>query len=217
MMFLRTLPIAVLVMLLLALGAGRWDLPMHWAYVAVLWLSAGTTYTLLQSRSPELIRERLKPPSDRDRSTRRVAIPIMLAHYLVAGLDAGRLGWTRVPFPLQIAGLAMLAASMAVVGWTLLSNPYASSAVRIQSEREHHVITTGPYAIVRHPMYLGVLLFSLGSGAALGSWLAAVLLVPVLAIFVRRTLLEDRMLHAELKGYAEYAARVRWRVVPGLF
>jgi protein-S-isoprenylcysteine O-methyltransferase Ste14 len=217
MMFLRAFPFAALVMLLLALPAGRWDLPMFWAYTAVLWLSAGTIFTLVQARSPELIKERLRPPADRDRATRRIALPVMIAHYVVAGLDAGRFGWTRVPFPLQVAGLVLLAAGMALVGWTLLSNPYASSAVRIQAERKQRVITTGPYAIVRHPMYLGVLFFGLGSGAALGSWFAAALLTPLVALFVRRTLFEDRMLHDELEGYAEYAARVRWRVVPGLF
>jgi protein-S-isoprenylcysteine O-methyltransferase Ste14 len=79
------------------------------------------------------------------------------------------------------------------------------------------VITTGPYALVRHPMYLAVALVCLGSGPALGSWWAGLALVPVLAIFVRRTVIEDRMLHRELAGYAEYAARVRWRVVPGVF
>lgn len=217
MMFLRTLPFAVLMGLMFSLGAGRWDLPMPWAYAAVVWLGAGTIYSLLRSRNPELLRERMRPPSDRDRSTRLISIPLMAGHYVVAGLDAGRLGWTHVPFPIQGAGLALIATGMALIGWTLLSNPYASSAVRIQTERAHHVITTGPYAIVRHPMYLGVLIFVLGSGPALGSWLAEVLLLPLLPVFARRTLIEDRMLHAELRGYPEYAARVRWRVVPGLF
>ena len=109
------------------------------------------------------------------------------------------------------------AAAVTSTGWTLLSNPYASSAVRIQTERSQRVISKGPYGFVRHPMYLGVLLISLGSGPALGSWWSSLVLVPLLAVFVARTLKEDRMLQHELDGYRDYAARVRWRVVPGLF
>ena len=100
---------------------------------------------------------------------------------------------------------------------TLLSNPYASSAVRIQTERAQRVITTGPYAIVRHPMYTGVVFCCAGGGMALGSWWSALALVPVVAVFVRRTLIEDRMLHAELPGYAAYARKVPSRLIPGLF
>jgi protein-S-isoprenylcysteine O-methyltransferase Ste14 len=122
-----------------------------------------------------------------------------------------------MPLAARLVGLSLVATAMGLVGWTLLENPFASSAVRIQPERGQRVITTGPYAIVRHPMYLGVLLFCLGSGPALGSWWSALPLVAVVPVFIRRTLLEDRMLQAELVGYADYSARVRWRVVPGVF
>ncbi len=219
MMFLVTIPFAIFTFGCLALDAGRVDLPAHWAYALGFWLGAGTIYTLLMRKSPALVHERFRPPKgrDRDRATRLIALPLMIAHYALAGADAGRFGWSHVPVPVQLAGFAFVAGSLALVGWTLLSNPYASTAVRIQDERDHRVLSTGPYALVRHPMYLGVLLFGLGSGPALGSWWAGLLLLPLLAVFVRRTLKEDRMLHAELKGYAEYAGKVRSRVVPGLF
>lgn len=213
MMFLRTLPIGVVVYIVLAMSAGRWDAPWLAAYAASVWLTSGLIYTLAPA---ELVRERLKPPSDRDRKSRLISIPLMLVHYAIAGLDV-RLGWSAVPMALQIAGLALVLSSLALVGWVLVTNPFASTAVRIQGERGHSVIRTGPYAIVRHPMYLAVLGFGLGSGVALGSWWASLPLVPVLAVFVKRTLLEDRMLHEELPGYRDYAASVRWRVVPGVF
>jgi protein-S-isoprenylcysteine O-methyltransferase Ste14 len=132
-------------------------------------------------------------------------------------LDVGRFGWSSVPAAVQIAGFLASGGALALVGWTLLSNPYASTAVRIQSERGQTVITTGPYAFVRHPMYLAVLLFLLGSGPALGSWWSEIAMLPILPVFVRRTLFEDRMLHDELPGYAAYAQQVRFRVLPGIF
>jgi protein-S-isoprenylcysteine O-methyltransferase Ste14 len=216
MMYVRTLFLALAASAPLFIGAGRW-VPAFFVYAVMLWLLSGTVLTVLLRKSPGLVAERLKPPSDRDRATRRIALPLMLTHYLIAGLDVGRFGWSTVPMAVQIAGFLAFLAAFVLTAWTLLSNPYASAAVRIQSERGHTVITTGPYAFVRHPMYLGVLFFVLGSGPALGSWWSELVLLPVLVVFVRRTLLEDRMLHNELPGYDAYARKVRYRVIPGLF
>ena len=160
--------------------------------------------------------ERMKPPSDRDRLTRRLAVGPCLAHLVVAGLDA-RYGWSSMPVTLRLLGFASMTLAWSLIAWTFATNRFASSAVRIQTERNHEVITTGPYAIVRHPMYLGVFLTVLGSPLALGSWWALLVVSPVALIFVRRTRLEDRMLHDELPGYAEYARRTRYRIVPGIF
>ena len=215
MMYLRTLVFGIAVSIPLFAGAWRW-VPAFFAYALMVWLVTGTVYTVLLHKSPGLVAERMKPPSDRDRASRRIAIPLMLAHYFLAGLDA-RLGWSAVPAAVQFAGFLVSGGAFVLVGWTLLSNPYASTAVRIQSERGHTVVTTGPYAFVRHPMYFAVLLYGLGSGPALGSWWAMLALLPVLVVFVRRTLVEDRMLHEELPGYDAYAQRVRFRVIPGIF
>jgi protein-S-isoprenylcysteine O-methyltransferase Ste14 len=217
MVFLRALPVAAVIGLLLFGSARRIDIAAFWIYVALFWLNAGALYTMLIRRSPELVSERMRPPSDRDRSTRIVSILAMAGHFVLAGLDVGWFGWSAVPLPLQIGGFALVAAGLWFVDWTLLSNPFASSAVRIQRERAHAVISHGPYAIVRHPMYLGVCLVCLGSGLALGSPWSAVALLPVVIAFVRRTLREDAMLRDELPGYQEYAARVRWRIARGVF
>jgi protein-S-isoprenylcysteine O-methyltransferase Ste14 len=216
MMFLRfTIP-AVALWTVLFLAAGRLDVWPFWAYVGVMYVIAATIYTLLARWSPGLVAERMRPPSDRDRATRRLVALPYLAHLVIAGLDA-RYEWSAVPEGVTIAGLALVAAGFLLVGWTLLTNPFASSAVRVQEERAHRVISTGPYALVRHPMYLAVLLVCLGAGPALASWYAGLLLLPMVAVFIRRTLLEDAMLHGELPGYADYASRVRSRVVPGVF
>jgi protein-S-isoprenylcysteine O-methyltransferase Ste14 len=168
-------------------------------------------------RHPDLVQERMRPPDDRDRLTRRLALVPGIGHLVVAGLDVGRFGWSSVGVAVHVAGLVALALGMFFIGWTFATNRFASSAVRIQDERGHTVVSTGPYAVVRHPMYLGVLLAVLGSGFALGSWWAALVVSPIVPIFLRRTWLEDRMLHAELAGYPDYALRTRWRVLPGVF
>jgi protein-S-isoprenylcysteine O-methyltransferase Ste14 len=217
MIILTVLLMGATVLALLLGSAGRWNVPAFFAYAALLSLSAASIQAVALLRHPDLVAERLKPPSDRDRATRRIATPLMLGHYVLAGLDVGRFGWSAVATAAQIAGFLLVAAGMFLVGWTLQANRFASSAVRIQHDRGQQVITSGPYAIVRHPMYLGVFLFALGSGPALGSWWSSLPLLPVILVFIRRTLFEDRMLHAELPGYPAYASQVRWRILPGLF
>ena len=217
MVFLRTLVLAAVVGLLLFVSARRVDIAAFWIYLGLLWLNAAALYTLLGRRSPGLVSERMRPPNDRDRATRIVSMLAMAGHFVVAGLDVGWLGWSSVPPTLQVGGFVLVAVGLWFVDWTLLSNPFASSAVRIQRERAHAVVTDGPYAIVRHPMYFGTFLVCLGSGLALGSLFSSVALLPVVALFVRRTLREDRMLRDELPGYREYADRVRWRIARGIF
>lgn len=216
MMFLRfALPASIFLVVLLVAG-GRLDVWPFWAYVGVMYVMGATIYTRLERRSPALLAERMRPPSDRDRATRRLVALPFLGHLVIAGLDA-RFAWSSLPVGATLAGLGLVAAGFALVGWTLLTNPYASTAVRMQHDRGHEVISSGPYVLVRHPMYLAVVLVCLGAGPALASWYAGLLLLPIIPVFVRRTLIEDAMLHRELAGYGEYAARVRWRVVPGVF
>ena len=114
-------------------------------------------------------------------------------------------------------GFGLLGLGWAWIAWTFATNRFASSAVRIQGDRGHAVVDRGPYAHVRHPMYLGVLLTALGSGPAVGSLWAGLMLAPLVPIFIRRTQVEDRMLHDELEGYAAYAGRTRWKLVPGVY
>lgn len=202
---------------ILMLSAGTWTDPWLWAYSAGWGVYAMVSAGVALRFNPELIAERMKPPSDRDRLTRRLALPPMLAHLVVAGLDVGRFGWSSVSVPIHVLGFVVLTAGWAFVAWTFATNTYASSAVRIQDDRGHRVVEHGPYAIVRHPMYLGVLLTAIASGPAVGSWWAGLVILPIIPIFIRRTRLEDRLLHEELPGYREYAQRTRWRVIPGVY
>jgi protein-S-isoprenylcysteine O-methyltransferase Ste14 len=129
----------------------------------------------------------------------------------------GRFQWSLVPWALQVACVAGYAAALAVVFWAMRANPFYSSVVRLQTELGHRPISAGPYRFVRHPGYAASLFGMLSGGAALGSWLAMVPILACIGLFVRRTLLEDRLLQRELKGYAEYAQRVRYRLIIGVF
>jgi protein-S-isoprenylcysteine O-methyltransferase Ste14 len=105
----------------------------------------------------------------------------------------------------------------ALVAWSTVVNRFYSPAVRIQEDRGQEVITSGPYRFVRHPGYIGWILFFLFSGLALGSWLSVLPTLVVVAVTIRRTVIEDRMLHGSLKGYTEYAQNVRYRLIPGVW
>lgn len=218
MIALRGLVPCVVMGLVLFGCAGRADVWTFWAWLLVMWGTFAVVYTRLAKVNPEFLRERLSPPrgTDRDTATRRLIALPFLTMLVIAGLDV-RFGWTPVPPMVSAIALVLWFLGFVISGWVVLANPYASSAVRIQDDRGQRVIDTGPYAFVRHPMYSAVIVLCLACGPALGSWLAGLCALPVIVVFVRRTAIEDRMLHGELRGYVDYAARVRWRVVPLLY
>lgn len=197
-------------------SAGRFDLPMFWVYLAVLVLYLLLALAVLD---PALLRERLRPgPGGKDRYLRLIALPCIACHWIVAALDVGRFHWSdRVPLPLQIAGVVGLAAGMAIAVWAMAVNPFFSPVVRIQSDRGHRLITSGPYRLVRHPGYLGAMLSCLFGMCILGSIWAMPPIGVLLLLLIRRARIEDRFLHEELEGYGEYAQRVKYRLLPGLW
>jgi protein-S-isoprenylcysteine O-methyltransferase Ste14 len=196
--------------------AGRWDLPFFWAYLGLLEASLVASGLLAD---PGLARERLRPgPGGKDYVTVVVFLPLWLGSFVVAGLDVGRFHWSdSVPPALQAVGLVLFAAAIVVETWAVAVNRFFSSVVRIQRDRGHHVITTGPYRYVRHPGYAGALLLFLGGGLTLGSWLALLLNLAMIPAMIRRTVIEDRSLRHELEGYASYAEKVRYRLIPGVW
>jgi protein-S-isoprenylcysteine O-methyltransferase Ste14 len=196
------------------LAAGRLDLPGVWAVLGVL-----TVFCLAMAAAadPDLIRERTKPgPGNRDRLTRPVGAVLLFAHWILAGADA-RFEWSRIPLEVQLAGAAGYAVSMVFMFWTMRVNRFYSSVVRVQTDRGHRLVDTGPYRFVRHPGYAATLFGVFAGGLALGSWLALLPLLACAALFVRRVLIEEEMLRNELPGYAEYAQRVRSRLIAGVF
>jgi protein-S-isoprenylcysteine O-methyltransferase Ste14 len=143
-----------------------------------------------------------------------VLVMIMLA---VAGLDAVRYQWTQVSLLAKILGFLGFIPAYMLVFWTMTQNRYLSEVVRIQEERGHEVCTTGPYRYVRHPMYVGVIIFVICLPLALGSYMALFLSSLIILVFLIRTSLEDKTLHKELPGYREYAEQVRYRLIPGIW
>lgn len=196
--------------------AGRFDLPMLNAYLGVL---AATFLVASFFVDPDLMRERLRR-GQTGADPRRLAVIRLLfvAFVLIALFDIGRFHWSdTVPRALQVAALLVAAAGMAWTFWAVVANRYFVPVIRIQPERGHRVVTDGPYAWVRHPGYLGNVIAAPATAIALGSWWALVPALAIAALFVARTSHEDRFLRANLQGYADYAARVRWRLVPGLW
>jgi protein-S-isoprenylcysteine O-methyltransferase Ste14 len=136
---------------------------------------------------------------------------------LVAGLD-WRFGWAgRYPMGVQLTGTAIFAIGFALFSWAMLTNAFFASVVRVQTELGHRVCTSGPYRFVRHPGYVGAILQSIGIPLLLGSNWALLPGVIAVGFMVARTAFEDRTLQAELPGYVDYADKVRYRLLPGLW
>jgi protein-S-isoprenylcysteine O-methyltransferase Ste14 len=214
--FLGGVGFLVLLGAILFVCAGRRDLPLFWAYLGV-WTVA--TIVGVFVADPGLIHERFRPgPGGKDYITVYAFMPAWLGQLIVAALDVGRFHWSdTVPLAVQLAALLAMAAAMAVLVWAEAVNRFFSSVIRIQTERGHHVITTGPYRYVRHPGYAASLFLFVGGGLALGSWIAALIGLVLFVAILRRTVEEDRILHEQLEGYVDYARRVRYRLIPGVW
>jgi protein-S-isoprenylcysteine O-methyltransferase Ste14 len=134
---------------------------------------------------------------------------------VVIGLDAGHFGGSHVPWAVRLVALLGFVPAFGLPLLASSANPYLASTVRIQHERGLSVVSAGPYARIRHPMYVGMILFNLCLPPLLGSWYGLGVSALAIGPVILRTALEDRTLEAELPGYADYAERVRWRLVPG--
>lgn len=211
-----------IILILLLFGVvGRWNWWAGWALSAIYIIWSLSTAILILPVNPAMLAERARPHPDR-RTWDTVLLSamglLMLAEYVVASLDE-RLGWSP-PLPLgaQVAGLIVAAIGYDVLlPWAMASNAYFVATVRIQQERGQSVASNGPYRYVRHPGYLGTTLLHLAVPFLLDSPWAVIPGVMAAAVLVARTALEDRTLRAELDGYAEYAERVRYRLLPGVW
>jgi protein-S-isoprenylcysteine O-methyltransferase Ste14 len=200
--------------------AGRVDWWPGWGVLAVNAFMMASMGFLIFRRFPDLAAERLRPPKDAKKWDIAVNSGVRLsqaARYIVAGLDF-RNGWTGgFPIGIQLAALAVSFLGYSVVPWAAANNKFFSQVVRIQTDRGHAVAEGGPYRFLRHPSYLGMIAFELAIPVMLASWGALLISLGTVLLIVLRTALEDRTLMAELPGYAEYAQRVRYRLLPGIW
>ena len=206
--------------LIVFLAAGRIDLVWGWALVGVYLAWTATTAVVLIPRCPELLVERAtRQKSVKSWDARLMSVIGLLAvvKYVVAGLDL-RYAWTAgLPLATHWAALMIGLAAFALLTWSMAANAFFSMIVRIQDDRQHAVADTGPYRIIRHPGYVGSIIFELASPILLGSLWALIPGVIAALLFIIRTSMEDRTLHEELPGYVEFARRTRYRLLPGVW
>jgi protein-S-isoprenylcysteine O-methyltransferase Ste14 len=220
-LIISTISSLLILVLCLFLPAGTWAWTRGWLFLGVL-LASSTLLTLYLLRvNPDVIAGRV----NRHERPRRwdlllgllVALPAMLAIPIVAALDDGRYHWSRLPWWGCALGYALLLAGIAGLTWAQAVNKFFEPSVRLQTDRGHRVIDTGPYAIIRHPGYAFGFAFFLGIPLALGSLWGLIPAMIMSGFVVVRTVLEDRTLQDELPGYNEYAERVRYRLIPGVW
>lgn len=197
-------------------GAGTWHLPFFWLML-ILWLLFIIECWIFVDH--DLLAERISPRGkDQDRHSIPLLVAVFTLHYLIAALDVGRFHISdSIPVLLQCAAAMLTFAGFEGLIWTMKINRFFSSAIRLQEDRGHHIIESGPYHYVRHPGYAFAAVAFLAEGVMLGSWLSIAPILIMVADFAYRALLEERLLKAELPGYAQYCRKVRYRLCPGLW
>jgi protein-S-isoprenylcysteine O-methyltransferase Ste14 len=201
--------------------AGTVEWPAGWVFfISMFGLGIGVAIWLYRC-SPGLLEERIESLQRAGRGWDRVFIVILLVLFVswfaIMPLDAVRLGWSHVPLAMRALGMLLYLVSWYLFFIVFRENPYTSATVRVQRERGQKVIDSGPYARVRHPMYAAAVLFFVGAAIMLGSWAGVAVSGLLLVVLALRMRLEERLLRAELPGYAEYMEKVRYRLIPGVW
>jgi protein-S-isoprenylcysteine O-methyltransferase Ste14 len=204
--------------LALFLPAGTFAWRAGWIFLAMFFgFYLAITFWLVR-HNPELLQERLRLRTSDQQGWDKVLFPLLMifpfAWMMFMSFDAMRLHWSSVPVWLQVVGAIILVCSFALLFLTFRENAYLSPVVRIQEERGHTVVSTGPYHYVRHPMYAAIVVFVMGTSLLLGSWSGVLVGLIFVVMLARRAVLEERTLRAELPGYAAYMVQVKYRLIP---
>lgn len=195
--------------------------PEAWLYIIAHLGYAFIMAAWMKLNDPELLGSRLRlfRKSAREWDKRIMALVVLLGipYIILPGLDAVRFGWSSVPLPLQIIAFMAILASFWLIFRVMKANSFASPYVEVQRDRGHRVIDTGPYTHIRHPMYLAFVIFLFAFPLWLGSLWTLMLSILISCVVVLRITKEEETLIQELEGYAQYAERVRHRLLPGVW
>ncbi|WP_445216466.1 methyltransferase family protein [Bradyrhizobium sp. Pa8] len=201
--------------------AGTLHWPSAWVFLATCALLGPLCGWWLYRVDPALLAERLRPVLQKDqpaadKAFMAVFVIAMLAWLAAMGLDR-RTQFSDMPVALQALGLVLFVLSTLFILWVFRENSFAAPVVKLQAERAQRVVSTGPYAQVRHPMYSGMILFFAGVPLLLGSRWGLVMVPVILVLFAIRIGIEERTLREGLPGYSDYMTRVRYRLLPGVW
>jgi protein-S-isoprenylcysteine O-methyltransferase Ste14 len=218
----QTLVIYAITAVLLLVAAGTWRWPQAWIFVIEMATTGIAVGVWLARHDPGLMAERMSSPIQRNQAAadKLVMLTVMVGWpvWLVfLALDAVRFRLSHLPVLVQVVGALLILVGMYAFYRTFRENSFAAPVVKVQKERGQHVVDTGPYAIVRHPMYAGAGLLFFGVPMLLGSGWGLALAPAWYLLFMLRIGHEERVLRENLAGYDHYARRVRYRLVPGIW
>ena len=202
--------------LMLFLPAGTFDYWQAWLFILVLFIPVVFVLSYLLKRDPELLARRMKfkEKEVHQKLIIKISSFMFFIGFLIPGFDY-RFSWSSVPLWLVIAADIIILLSYLLVFLVFRENSYTSRIVEVAKGQK--VISTGPYSVIRHPMYAGVMLMYLFMPVALGSYWALIVFVPTIGVIVFRALDEEKVLLKGLKGYREYCKKVRYRIIPGIW
>jgi len=212
--------IALLSIVLFA-AAGRLNWTMAWVYTGVNFLLMLSNLIVLTRKNPEVLASRADVTQDDSKDWDKIFTtlygPTLLVMMAVIGLDAGRYLWSSVsPIAVNIS-LAIFVIGWGISLWAMVANKFFETSVRIQEDRSQETISSGPYALVRHPGYAGLILYYVATPILLGSWWGTIPALILSLGFVLRTMREDQTLLEELPSYQNYANKVRFRLIPWIW
>lgn len=205
-----------LIAFIIILPAGRWDYWQGWMYLATIFIPMFFVLAYFIKNDPNLLERRLRMREKESAQRKIIALsyPYFLAAFILPGLDV-RFGWSNVPVWVSILADGIVLGGYMIFVWVLTVNSYLSRTVEVDTDQK--VVSNGPYAIVRHPMYFGVSLLYMASPVALGSYWATLPALMIVPLLVARIHNEEEVLLRELAGYAEYCQKVKYRLLPGIW
>jgi protein-S-isoprenylcysteine O-methyltransferase Ste14 len=208
-------------LILLFGAAGRLDWSRGWIFVAFYVIGMATIGLVVKRLNPDLLEARKKwrrkDTKPFDRVFLMIFVPLSTLQPSIGALDAVRFGWSHMPDWTFWGGIALSVPGMALMAWCMVANRHAETTVRIQTDRNHKVVSHGPYRYVRHPMYDGAIAMYFGAGFVLGSEWALAVAAMIAVLFIWRTAMEDRTLRRELPGYEDFTRVTRFRLLPGVW